>query len=47
MGSGINQDNIDDFLKVVDGVIVGSSIKENGIVENPVDLKRTKALFDR
>ena len=47
IGSGINQDNIDDFLKVVDGVIVGSSIKENGIVENPVNLKRTKALFDR
>ena len=46
IGSGVSTSNIKDLLKYADGVIVGSSIKKDGKVENPVDLDRVKALLD-
>lgn len=42
IGSGMNKDNISDFLKYADGAIVGTSLKEDGVTENPVDLNRVK-----
>lgn len=42
IGSGATEANIAAFLEVADGVIVGSSIKHDGLCENPVDLERTR-----
>ncbi len=42
IGSGATEGNVAAFLEVADGVIVGSSIKEDGRIENPVDLERTR-----
>lgn len=40
IGSGMNKNNISDFLDHADGAIVGTSLKEGGITENPVDQDR-------
>ncbi|APR77392.1 photosystem I assembly BtpA [Minicystis rosea] len=42
IGSGAAEENIAAFLGVADGVIVGSSIKEDGICEHPVDVERVR-----
>lgn len=42
MGSGTTAENIGDFLQFADGAIVGSSLKVDGIAENPVDLERVR-----
>jgi hypothetical protein len=44
IGSGADERNIRAFMSVADGVIVGSSIKEGGVCENPVDLERVRRL---
>ena len=46
IGSGIEKGNIKDFLQFADGVIVGSSIKKEGNIENPIDYSRVKELID-
>jgi membrane complex biogenesis BtpA family protein len=42
MGSGTTADNIAGFLRYADGAIVGSSLKVDGVAENPVDLERVQ-----
>lgn len=42
LGSGTAAENIADFLKYADGAIVGSSLKVDGVAENPVDLERVR-----
>lgn len=42
IGSGATEANVAAFLEVADGVIVGSSIKEAGQCENPVDVERMR-----
>lgn len=42
LGSGTSEENIAAFLDVADGVIVGSSIKEQGEIANPVDAERVR-----
>jgi membrane complex biogenesis BtpA family protein len=42
IGSGADETNIAAFMGIADGVIVGSSIKEGGVCENPVDLERIR-----
>jgi len=42
IGSGVSVDNIRQFLEIADGIIVGSSIKMDGKVDNPVDVLRVK-----
>lgn len=42
IGSGAGEENIAAFLGVADGVIVGSSLKEGGVCENPVDVERVR-----
>ncbi|MCL4562024.1 MAG: BtpA/SgcQ family protein [Chloroflexi bacterium] len=43
LNTGARVENIRDFLRVADGVIVGSSLKVNGYTWNPVDEERVKA----
>jgi hypothetical protein len=45
VGSGFNKVHAQELLAVVDGAIVGSSIKVDGKVTNPVDLNRAKELI--
>ena len=42
MGSGTTAENIAGFLQYADGAIVGSSLKVDGIAENPVDVERVR-----
>jgi len=42
IGSGADEKNIAAFLQHADGVIVGSSLKKDGVMENPVDPERVK-----
>ena len=46
LNTGARPDNIQKFLTVADGVIVGSSLKEKGHTWNPVDPARVKAFMD-
>lgn len=36
-GSGVNAKNIHDQLQIADGCIIGSSLKKDGILTNPID----------
>ncbi len=38
-GSGVNAKNIDQQLKIADGAIIGSSLKEGGVLTNPISAK--------
>jgi membrane complex biogenesis BtpA family protein len=44
IGSGITVENLKTLLPLIDGAIVGSSLKRHGRLENPVDAKRVAAL---
>jgi uncharacterized protein len=46
LNTGAKVDNIAKYLKVADGVIVGSSLKEDGHTWNPVDPARVKAFME-
>ncbi|MFQ5807691.1 MAG: BtpA/SgcQ family protein [Phycisphaerae bacterium] len=45
VGSGVSVETIGAFLSVADGVIVGTSLKVDGVATNPVDPKRVSALI--
>jgi hypothetical protein len=47
VGSGVTVETVADLLRVADGVIVGTSIKENGETTAPVDVERARALVER
>ncbi|NCC31421.1 MAG: photosystem I assembly BtpA, partial [Chloroflexia bacterium] len=42
LGSGTDEHNIGAFMEIADGVIVGSSIKADGAIANPVDVARVR-----
>jgi membrane complex biogenesis BtpA family protein len=44
VGSGVHEGNVADLLSLADGVIVGTSLKEDGMVTNPVDQARVARL---
>jgi membrane complex biogenesis BtpA family protein len=44
VGSGAGPDTVADLLSVADGVIVGTSIKRDGRLANPVDVERVRRL---
>jgi len=44
LGSGVTVDNAGGFMRFADGAIVGSSLKRNGKLDNPVDPRRVVAL---
>lgn len=45
-GSGVKASNIKEQLSIADGAIVGSSLKEGGIIENPVSLELAGELIN-
>ena len=45
VGSGATAETIADLLQLADGVIVGSSLKAGGRVEEPVDAERARAFI--
>lgn len=45
IGSGLAKENVTKLLNHGDGAIVGTSLKFDGVVGNPVDEKRVKALM--
>ncbi|HID41265.1 MAG TPA: BtpA/SgcQ family protein [Pyrodictium sp.] len=46
LGSGLDINNIQLYWNLVDGFIVGSSIKYMGRAENPIDIRRAKQLAE-
>lgn len=44
LGSGVNVVNLKSYLRFADGVIVGSSLKREGKLANPVDARRVADL---
>jgi membrane complex biogenesis BtpA family protein len=46
LNTGARSDNIGEFLRVADGVIVGSWLKVDGYTWNPVDPSRVRAFMD-
>jgi len=46
IGSGADERNIGAFMTVADGVIVGSSIKRDGQIAEPVDAERVRRFID-
>jgi uncharacterized protein len=44
IGSGVAKSNIKSLLQFADGAIVASSLKRQGLIENPVDVERVRAL---
>ena len=46
VGSGATADNAAELLSVADGLIVGTSVKRDGVLANPVDAVRVRRLVD-
>ncbi|NRA75036.1 MAG: photosystem I assembly BtpA, partial [Planctomycetes bacterium] len=46
-GSGVDLDNVIPIMEFADGVIVGTSLKIDGDVEQPVDVARVRSLVAR
>ncbi len=44
IGSGATKENLQSLLSIADGAIVASSLKRQGILENPVDVERVRLL---
>lgn len=44
IGSGSNAENCSALLAIANGVIVASSLKRQGLVENPIDIERVRTL---
>ena len=43
IGSGCTADNVQNFLSTADGIIVASSLKRQGHIENPIDVDRVRS----
>ena len=46
VGSGVDQSNAAQLLDAADGAIVGTSLKQEGLVSNPIDPDRVKGMAD-
>ena len=46
VGSGVSLDSLDALLPHADGLIVGTSLKRDGRVDNPIDVARVRSLVD-
>jgi membrane complex biogenesis BtpA family protein len=44
VGSGVTAETVSRLLQIADGVIVGTAAKVDGIVTNPVDVERVRAI---
>lgn len=47
VGSGVRDDNLEALLPYCDGLIVGTWLKQDGCVANPVDVDRVRSLRKR
>jgi membrane complex biogenesis BtpA family protein len=47
IGSGVNNNNLKECLKIADGIIVGTGIKAEGDTSKPVDGQRVKELVKK
>jgi len=47
VNTGVKPHNVEEYLSVADGAIVGSSLKVDGHTWNPVDPKRVEGLMER
>lgn len=47
VGSGVNEGNIGQILALTDGVIIASSLKQDGVWWNPVDRARVRSFVAR
>jgi membrane complex biogenesis BtpA family protein len=47
VGSGITAENVEEYIDVFDGAIVGSEFKEGGKWQNAVSFERTKIFMDK
>jgi membrane complex biogenesis BtpA family protein len=47
VNTGVKPQNVQDYLSIVDGAIVGSSLKVDGYTWNPVDPERVKEFMDQ
>ena len=45
-GSGLNLDNVTSILEIADGAIVGSALKKDGLLINPIDKEKTLQLME-
>lgn len=46
IGSGSTKENVKSLLATADGIIVASSLKRQGVLENPVDVERVRSLLN-
>lgn len=46
VGSGSSKENVAELLQHADGIIVASSVKRQGILENPVDIGKVRTLVE-
>ncbi|MDW7981355.1 MAG: BtpA/SgcQ family protein [Thermomicrobium sp.] len=46
VGSGVTPQNLRSFVGVADGAIVGTWVKQDGLVHNPVDRRRARQLIE-
>jgi membrane complex biogenesis BtpA family protein len=46
IGSGTTRENVKELLSVADGVIVATTLKRQGLLENPVDVERVRQLVN-
>ena len=44
-GSGVGKINISEICDIADGAIVASSLKQQGMIENPIDVERVRSLL--
>ena len=47
IGSGLTVENIEEFSKISDIGIVGTDLKVDGVLDNPVELKRVKDIVSK
>lgn len=45
-GSGVKHDNIGEQMKIADGAIIGSSLKKDGILTNPISYELVRQVMD-
>ena len=46
VGSGVTADTAAELLSIADGLIVGTAVKRDGVLANPVDPRRVRRLVD-
>ena len=46
VGSGVDQSNATQLLAAADGAIVGTSLKRDGLISNPIDFERVRRMAE-